>query len=345
LDVTKRFAPESAMRNLIAGYWVSRLIYVAARLGIADLLSTGPRTAESMAAATGVKPRGLYRMLRTLASYGVFEELKGRRFKLTPLGKTLRADVPGSMRGFALMLVEKHVWDSWEQLLYAVQTGELPFDRTFGMPFYRYLEQHPDDLRVFGEAMTSLSGIENPAVAAVFQKTYKPSLVHAIVDVAGGHGSLLATILKANPKLKGVLFDVPPVIARAEREPYVTAAGIAARCTLVPGDFFASVPAGGDVYLLKYILHNWDDERCLTILSNVRSAMNKKGRVLVADPVISPGKGQEWAKLLDIQMMVVVKGAERTKAEFASLFKKAGLKLVRLTPTASPLSVVEAVRV
>jgi len=342
--LAKNHAPEGVMRDLIAGYWVSRLIYVAARLGIADLLSQGPRTADDMAEAAGVKPGALYRMLRTLSSYGVFEEIKSKRFKLTPLGHTLRTDVPGSMHGFALMLVEKHVWNSWEQLLYGAQTGELPFDKIHGMPFYQYLEQHPDDLKVFGEAMTSLSGTENPAIVAAFQKTYKPSAMETVVDVAGGHGSLLTTILKANPKLKGILFDLPAVIARASQDRYVTASDVAERCTLVAGDFFVSVPSGADAYVLKYILHNWDDERCVTILSNIRAAMGPRGKVLVADPVISRGNGPEWGKLLDIQMMVVVKGAERTKAEFAALFRKAGLRLASLTPTSSPLSIVEAVR-
>jgi hypothetical protein len=342
--VAKRAAPESVIRNLIAGYWVSRLIYVAAKLGIADLLKQKPQTVEALAAATQVQPTALYRILRTLASYGIFAEVAGKRFKLTPLGKTLRTGVPGSMRAFALMLVEKHVWYSWEQLLYAAQTGELPFDHLYGTPFYKYLEQRPDDLKIFGDAMTSLSSIENPAIARVFGKSYAPTGAGTVVDVGGGHGSLLATILAEHRKLKGVLFDAPPVIERARQEPHITAKSIADRCALVPGDFFVSVPAGGDLYILKYILHNWDDERCVAILSNIRTAMGRKARVLVADPVISPGNGQEWAKLLDIQMMVSVKGAERTKAEFAVLFKKAGLKLKRVTPTPSPLSVVEAVR-
>ncbi len=203
------------MRDLIAGYWVSRMIYVAAKLGLADLLKKGARTADDLAATTGVKAPALYRVLRTLASYGVFEEIKGKRFRLTPLGNTLRTDVPASMHGFALMLVEKHVWDAWEQLLHAVQTGELPFDKIFGMPFYQYLEQHPDDLEVFGESMTSLSGTENPAIAAAFKRVRGWSEIRTLVDVAGGLGSLLAMILEANPKINGVLFDLPLVIARA----------------------------------------------------------------------------------------------------------------------------------
>ena len=332
------------MRDLIAGYWVSRLIYVAARLRIADLLKKGPRSAEDLAAATGVKAWALYRMLRTLAGYGVFREVAGKRFTLTPLGTTLRTDVPASMHGFALMLVEKHVWYAWEQLLFAVETGELPFDKIFGMPFYKYLEQHADDLQVFGEAMTSLSGTENPAIAAAYRKIHKSSRIGTLVDVAGGVGSLLAMILKANPTLHGVLFDVPVVIDRARKDRHVTAKSVAARCTLVGGDFFESVPAGGDAYLMKYILHNWDDDSCVRILSNCRDVMNARGKILVADPVISSDNRPAWGKLLDIQMMVLLSGKERTKTEFASLFKKAGLKLTRVLPTSCPLSLVEAVR-
>jgi hypothetical protein len=331
------------MRDLIAGYWVSRLIYVASKLGLADLLKDGPRTAEQLAHAAGVQPQPLYRALRTLASYGVFAEIKGRRFKLTPLGTTLRTDVPASMNGFALMLVEKHVWYAWEQLLFAVQTAELPFDKIFGMPFYQYLEKHPDDLKVFGEAMTSLSGTENPAIASVFKTTYKSAGIRTVVDVAGGLGSLLATVLTQNPTLKGVLFDLPSVIGRAEKDRHVTAKAVVGRCTLVSGDFFESVPKGGDAYVLKYILHNWDDESCVKILANCRAAMNPRGRILIADPVIAPGNRREWGKLLDIQMMVVVQGKERTRQEFSELFKKAGLKLVRVLPTRSALSIVEGV--
>jgi hypothetical protein len=332
------------MRDLIAGYWVSRMIYVAAKLGLADLLKKGPRTAEDLAAVTGVKAWALYRMMRTLAAYGVFEEIKGKRFKLTPLGATLRTGVPASMHGFALMLVEKHVWYAWEQLLYALQTGDLPFNKIYGMPFYKYLEGHSDDLKVFGEAMTSLSGTENPAIAAAYQKNYKPGGIGTLVDVAGGHGSLLAMILKANRKLKGVLFDTPAVIARARTDQHVTANDVAGRCTLVAGDFFESVPPGGDAYLMKYILHNWDDESCVRILTNCREVMHPNGRVLVADPVIAPGNQREWGKLLDIQMMVLLSGKERTKEELSGLFKKAGLKLKRVIPTSCPLSLVEAVR-
>src|SRR5665213_4001157 len=340
----KKTTPHAEMRSLIAAYWVSRMIYVSAKLRLADLLKDGPRTVAALAGQAHVDASALYRMMRTLSSYGVFKEGKHKRFSLTPLGATLRSDVPASMHAFALFLVGRPVWDAWEQLEYSVQTGQLPFDKMFGMPFYQYLEKNPDALKIFGEAMTSLSGTENPEIAAAYQKVHAKANIGTLVDVAGGFGSLLALILKKNQKLKGVLFDMPPVVARAQADRHVTAAGIAARCTVTGGDMFASVPAGADAYILKYILHNWDDEHCVKILSNCREAMAPKGRILVADPVIPRDGKPDWSKLLDIQMMVVVPGKERSKEEFAALFTRAGLKLTRIIPTSSPLSLVEGVR-
>jgi hypothetical protein len=327
------------MLNLATGYWVARLIQIAAKLKLADLLKNGPRTVDDLAAAAGVQAPALYRVLRALASVGVFAETKGQRFKLTPLAATLQTGVPASMRAFAEFIVENYWFDAWNQLLYGLKTGELAFLKAHRVPVFKYLEQHPHDLQVCGEAMTSLSGTENPAVAAA----YKFSRFGTLVDVAGGHGSLLATILKANPKLKGVLFDLPSVIARARNDWHVTAKGIAERCTLESGDFFESVPKGGDAYIMKYILHDWDDERSVKILANCRAAMNQKGKILVVDNVIQPGNEPAWGKLLDIQMLVIG-GRERTKKEFAAIFGEAGLKVTRVVPTTCPLSIVEGVR-
>jgi O-methyltransferase domain len=334
----KKSAP-AAMLDLTIGHWIARLTYVAARLNLADLLKDGPRTATQLATATGVQAPALYRVLRTLASVGVFAETKGGRFKLTPLAATLRSDVPGSMRAFAIMTNEKYTWDSWTELLHGVKTGEIPFVKAHGVHPFEYLEQHPDDLAVFGEAMTSLSATENPTIAAA----YKFSAIRTLVDIGGGHGSLLATILKVNPKLKGVLFDQPSVIAHAKQDQHVTAKGIAERCTLESGSFFEAVPAGGDAYIMKYILHDWNDEQCVKILANCRAAMNEKGRVLVVDNVIPPGNDPSWGKLVDIQMLVIG-GRERTKKEFAGIFRQAGLKLARVVATKCPLSIVEGVR-
>jgi hypothetical protein len=339
----RRTGPQAEMRSLIAGYWVSRLIYVAARLGLADLLKDGPRTAEDLASHAGVNATALYRMLRTLASYGVVTETRGRRFKLTSLGSTLRSDVPASMHGFALFLIGSPVWNAWEDLEYSVRTGQLPFDRLYGVPFYEYLNQHPENLKIFGEAMTSLSGTENPEFVRAFQVIQRRARVRTVVDVGGGFGSLLALLLQRNARLKGTLFDLPSVIERARRDRHLTASRVASRCEFAVGDMFDAVPRGGDAYVMKYILHNWDDEHCVRLLSNCRDAMNAGGRVLVADAVVLPVEKPDWGKLLDIQMMVVVPGKERTKEEFAALFERAGLELTRVIPTDCPLSLIEGV--
>lgn len=337
----KKLPPQAVMLNLIIGHWLSRLIYIAAELKLADLLKRGPRTVDALANEAGVRAPALYRILRALASIGVFAETSSQRFKLTPLAATLQTGNPGSLRATALAENKKYAWDAWLELLHGVKTGENPFVKAHGIPAFDYLQKHPEHLQLFGEYMTSVSAPESPAVAAA----YNFSKFETLVDVAGGHGSLLATILKANPKLKGVLFDLPPVIARAENDQHVTAKGIAKRCTFIGGDAFQSVPKGGDAYIMKHILHDWDDEHCVKILTNCRAAMNANARVLVVDNVIPPGNDPAWGKLLDVAMLTYTGGGrERTKAEFAALFKQAGLKLTRIVPTKCPVSIVEGVR-
>jgi hypothetical protein len=331
--------PPAIMFSLIAGRWVSQLIYVAAKLELADRLKHGPLTVEELAAAAEVQAPALYRILRALASFGIFAETKGQRFKLTPLAVTLQKAVPGSMHSVALLFGDRYSVDPWAQLLHGVKTGEIPFLKAHGVSSFEFLEQHPESLKVFGESMSSLSAMENPAIAAA----YKFSGIRTVVDVGGGHGSLLSVILKANPKLKGVLFDQPSVSTRAMQDRYVTASGIGKRCTLESGDFFKAVPKGGDAYMMKRVLHDWEDERCAKILANCRAAMSEKGRVLVVDSVIRPGNGPDRGKLLDVHMLAIG-GRERTKEEFATVFKEAGLKLTRVVPTKCPLSIVEGVR-
>ncbi|RPH80518.1 MAG: methyltransferase [Nitrospiraceae bacterium] len=334
----KKLSLPELMLNLTIGHWVARLIHVAAKLKLADLLKKGPRTVEDLAAAADVQPQALYRILRALASVGIFAETKNRRFKLTPLAATLRTDVPASLHGWALMINDNWQWDAWKELLYGAKTGEMPFLKAHGIPIFEYFEKRPEDLQVFGESMTSISRTENPTVPAA----YKFSGIRTLVDVGGGHGSLLATILKANPKLKGVLYDQPSVIARAEKDQHMTAKGIKDRCRLESGSFFEAVPKGGDAYIMKYILHDWNDEECVRILRKCRDAMNEKGKVLVVDTVIAPGNDPSWGKLLDIQMLIIG-GRERTKKEFAAMFAEAGLRLTRVVPTKGPLSIVEGV--
>jgi len=337
--MAKKPPPQAVMFSLITARWVSHLIYVAAKLELADRLKHGPRTVKELATATEVQAPALYRVLRALASVGVFAETKGKRFKLTLLAATLQKAAPNSMHAAALLFEDKFSEVAWAQLIHGVQTGENPFLKAHGVPVFEYLEKHPEDLKIFGETMTNVSSTENPAIAAACNL---PG-IRTLVDVGGGNGSLLATILKANRKLKGVLFDLPSVIARAKQDRHVTAKGITARCTLESGDFFEAVPKGGDAYMMKRTLHDWDDERCAKILANCRAAMNGKGRALVVDSVILPGNGPDRRKLIDMQMLIMG-GRERTKREFATVFKKAGLKLTRVVPTKCPLSIVEGVR-
>ena len=329
----------AVMLDLIVGYWVSELVHVVAKLGLADVLKGGPKSPADLARAVGADPATLHRVLRALASVGVFVERKDGRFVLTPLGATLRSDRPDSLRAFAIMMVDDYWFQAWSDLLQSVKTGQTAFDRVHGMKVFDYFGKHPDKARAFGEAMTSISGTENPVVAA----GYDFSKVRTLVDVGGSHGHLLAAILKANRKLKGVLFDRPQVIDQARSAPYVNDKQIARRIELVAGDFFQSVPAGADAYIMKYIIHDWDDELCLKILGNCRRAMAPSGRVLVVDAVIPPGNDPHWGKLLDINMLVGPGGRERTRSDFEQLFARAGLKVRKIIPTASPLSIVEGV--
>ncbi len=337
--MAKKLPPPAVMFKFIMGRWVSRLIYIAAKLELADRLKHGPLTVEELATAADVQAPALYRVLRALASVGIFAETKDKRFRLTPLAVTLQKAVPGSMHAAALMLGEKYWEDAWAQLLRGVKTGEMPFLKAHGIPPFEYLEKHPEDLKIFGETMTSVSSTENSAIAAA----YKFSGLRTLVDVGGGNGSLLATILNANPKMKGVLFDQPSVITRAKQDRHITAKGIAERCTLESGDFFEAVPKGGDAYIMKRTLHDWDDECCAKILANCCAAMSEKGIVLVVDAVIAPGNEPDRGKLLDMQMLVIG-GHERTKQDFATVFKDAGLRLTRVVPTKCPLSIVVGVR-
>lgn len=328
------------MLGLISGYWLSQLVFVVARLGVADALAKGPQTAGAIARRVGANAPFLHRVLRALASVGVFAEGAGGRFRLTPLGQTLRADRPGSLRSFALMMVDDYNWQAWGELAHAATTGGLPFEKSFGMPIFGYLQQHPDKERTFAASMASISGTENAAVA----KAYPFGELELLVDVGGAHGHLLATILGRHRKLRGVLYDQPQVVAAAKKSGFLTAPAVRMRSEISGGSFFDAVPAGADGYVMKYILHDWDDDKSVKILANCRDAMAPQGRVLVVEHVIPPGNAASWGKLLDINMMVLTGGQERTREQFRDLLARAGLRLKRIVPTACPLSIVEAVR-
>jgi hypothetical protein len=324
------------MLNHITGYWVSQMVFVVAKLGVADVLAKGPKTPAAIAEQVGAHAPSLRRVLRTLASIGVFAETPNGRFRLTPLAAMLRSGVPGSLRDFALMIVDDYNWAGWGALLHGVTTGEVAFDHVHGVRFFDYLATHPAKEKAFAASMASISGAENDAIARAFAF----GRFGRLVDVGGAHGHLLATILRRHRKLRGVLYDQPQVVAGAPASGLL--AGLEDRVEVIGGDFFASVPAGADAYMVKYIIHDWDDERCVRILGLCREAMAPGGRVLVIENVIEPGNRPGWSKLLDINMLALLTGKERTKAEFRDLFARAGLRLRRVVPTASPMSVLEA---
>ncbi len=327
-----------ALLNMVTGCWVSQALYVAAKLGIADLLHEGPQSCKRLAEATQTHAGSLYRVLRALASVSIFAEDEKGCFSLTPLSEPLRAGVPGSLRAFAIMLGEPEHWRAWEGVLHSVRTGQPAFEHVFGMPHFRYFAEHPEAARIFDEAMTSRSSQENEAVVA----GYDFADTQTVVDVGGGQGTLMASILQAYPKARGVLFDLPHVIGMSRTR--MASAGHTARCEFVAGDFFASLPAGGDLYLLKKVIHDWDDERAQLILTNCRNAMSSTGRLLLIEPVIPPGNDPSFNKLLDLLMLVWTSGGrERTESEHRALLALAGLNLNRLIPTRSGVSIIEAV--
>jgi hypothetical protein len=321
------------------GYRVTQLISVGAKLGIADLLKDGPRHNNELAKLLGADDRSLYRLLRALASLGIFSEVKPNYFALTPCGELLQTDIPGSMRAVAIMNGEEWHWRSWGNFLDSVKTGESVFEPTFGCSFYQYLAQNAEAKEVFDAAMTNFSELENSPLLA----GYDFSSVRSLVDVGGGQGKFITSILKANPTMKGILFDLPNVIHDAEK--YVAAEGLAERCQTVPGDFMESIPSGGDTYMLKSTIHMFDDEQAVKILKNCYSAMPSDGKLLLIEMVIPPGNEPFIGKILDLQMLVQVGGRERTEGEYQTLLEAAGFKLTRIFPTRSPISFIEGVRV
>lgn len=328
-----------AMLERIAAYWQSQLVYVAAKLGIADVLVEGPLTVDEIAARVGAHPPHLGRVLRALASVGIFASDPHGRFHLTRLAQTLRSDHPESLRDFALMLVDDFNWSAWGALEHSVRTGVSAFEHVHGAPAFPWMHEHPEKEKMFSASMASLSVMENAAVA----RAYAFGKLRKVVDVGGAHGHLLVAILRSYVKLRGVLFDQPSVIEEAAKNGFITAADVANRCEAVGGDFFESVPAGADAYVMKYIVHDWDDEKGARILQNCRKAMADDGRVLVIDHLVAAGNRFDWGKLIDVNMMVMMGSKERTKDEFRQLFARAGLRLKRVIRTASSLSILEGV--
>jgi hypothetical protein len=328
--------PSQQLVQMIRGSWVSRAIYVAAKLRIADLLADGPRSAEDLAAAVGVTPRPLYRVLRALAGVGVFAREADGRFCLNPLAEPLREGRPDSLRAFAVMNGEEQD-RCWDDLFETVRTGETAFDRLYGRPVFAYLGEHPEQAKIFDAAMT---GFSCRAMQSVLD-AYDLSEVGTLADVGGGLGTNLAAALGRYPAMRGLLFDQPHVVERARH--VLEAAGVAGRCVVKGGDFFETAPGGADAYLLGHIIHDWDDAKAGLILDNLRRAMPAGAKLLLVEHVLPEGDGASFGKLLDVHMMLVTGGAERTAAEYRQLLAAHGFRLTRVVPTAGDISVVEGV--
>jgi SAM-dependent methyltransferase len=323
--------------QLASGYWISQAIYVAAKLGIADILKDGPKSSSEIALASRADENSVSRLMRALCAVGVFRAERAGTFTITALGKPLRSRIPGSLRAMVITLGESH-YAAWAHLLESVKTGAAAFPHAFGTQMFDYLGQDLEAGGTFNRAMTEYAAMSSCAALL----SYDFSGIRSIVDVGGGFGKLLTRILRMYPAMQGTLFDMPSVIAAAQEK--LKADPSRKRCTLVPGSFLDFVPPGADAYLMSSVIHDWDDEQAARILRNCRRSMRPHGRVLLLEFIVPPGEQVSYSKVLDLNMLVMNGGRERTAIEFRQLFNAAGLRMTRIIPTLSPLNVLEAVR-
>lgn len=328
--------PPAQMLQFVMGSWVSQAVGAAARLDIAEHVAAGAKTAEAVASRSGANADAVHRLMRALASIGVFA-MSGNEFTLTPVGETLRSGVPGSMRELAIALTDSAHWLSWGQFPKAVKEGRKMTVEALGVEAWDYYAKHPEDAEHFSRAMTAISGMAVDPVLA----SYDFSGMSTVIDVGGAHGAFVSGVVQKYPDAKGVLVDLPHVVAGTRES--LAANGLASRIEVKAGDFFQEVPSGVDVYLLKHILHDWNDEKCVTILKNVRKAMKPTSKVLVVEFALPEDATPAPAQFMDLNMLVLLDGRERTKDQYASLFAKAGLTLSRFIQTPSPLGIAEAV--
>lgn len=340
MDNATRARPDpsttATVLNLAAGFGIFQAMYVAAKFCIPDLLASGAKSVDIVAKQAEVHTQSLYRLLRTLASAGIFAEIEHAVFQNTPLSDAFRTDTAGSLRSFLILAGAPECWRAWGELLYSVKTGKPAFEHVYGVPLFEYLSAHPEPARIFDEAMASRSAAEIAAMLAVYDFAY----AKRVVDVGGGNGALLSAILNAFTHLEGVLFDLPHVVDRARNLDW---SGISGRLHFRSGDFFGEIPSGGDAYILKKIIHDWPDDKATEILRRCRQAMAPQSRLLLIELVVPPGNEATFTKFLDLWMMVWPGGRERTESEYAELLKSASLSLTTVVPTRSPISIIEAV--
>lgn len=329
-------SPVVALKQMISGYWISQAIYVAAKLELAEKLADSSKTAEALAAETQTNAGALFRLLRALASVGVFTQQADGKFANSPLSAPLQKNAADSQWAMAVMMGEEH-YAAWGELMYSVQTGQGSFRKVYGEGVFDFLGKHPEQAKVFDAAMTSIHGAET----ALMIDAYDFSSFKTLCDVGGGNGKTIAEVLKRHPQLQGALFDLQHVVERAKSN--LDAAGVSNRCQLVGGNFFEKIDVQADAILMRHIIHDWDDAKCVTILKNCRAALNSGGKVLVVESVVPPGNEPGFVKWLDLTMLVIPEGKERTADEYRDLFAAAGLKLTRIVRTAGELDVIEAV--
>lgn len=336
-SLTRRMVPpEIAVLELASGFMGTHATYAVARLGIPDVLAAAPRSSTEVAAELGSSPDATHRLLRACAAIGLFREDADGRFALTPLGATLRSDTADSMRPVVLMLGDPRYQAVWGQLPQAVLDGTPGAEAALGVPMWDYVDQDPEFAGIFNDAMTRLSALDWPTVEAAYDFTPYAT----IVDVGGGHGQLLARMLTAAPAAKGVLVERESVIGGAEQ--HLREAGVLSRCRLEAGSFFDTAPDDGDLYVLRRVVHDFDDDEAAAILTNLRRHMPDDATLLLMESVVPPGNEPHFAKSLDLDMLVFVGGRERTERELASLLERAGFRLSRVVPTISTISLVEA---
>jgi hypothetical protein len=320
--------------QILNGAHVAGAVSCLAQLGIPNLLEGGPKSAEELAGQIGAQPDALYRLMRATACVGVLAEDSEGKFSQTPMSAVLCSNARPGLRGLAIMSGREWHGRGWSQLEYCVKTGKQALEKIYGMSVFEFFSKNLEEAQIFDDAMTGISTIDGPAVA----DAYNFDEIQTIVDVAGGRGLLLATLLERNPHLKGILYEMPHVLAGAKSgalRPFLD------RCTLLSGDMFSSVPPGADAYLMKHIIHDWPDEACIKLLRACREGVNPDGKLLVVDCVIEPGNYFSPGKFLDLQMLIFPSGRERTEAQFRELLTSAGWKLSRVIPTTAQDSIVE----
>ena len=327
--------PQAIIMQLSMGAMITQAIYVAAKLDVADIVANREKHVDEIANEAGAHSPSLYRVLRSLASTGVFTETAPRTFANTPLSEVLRSNIPGSMRDSMIFMGEPWHYNVWANMLHSAKTGGTAWKETYGVEVFEWFSQNPEASAIFNGCMSELSAGAAPAIVAA----YDFSGFDTIVDIAGGHGFLLSQILKANPNLKGILFDLEHVIAGSGE--MLRFHGVADRVTTISGDFFTEVPAA-DAYIMKHIIHDWDDERAIKIMQTIHRAMKDGGKLLLSEMVIPEGNGPHPGKMLDLEMLTSAGGIERTETEYANLLERSGFRLDRIVPTMSPHSVIEA---